>query len=288
MVPTRYPTGGEKQLIKLLTGKEVPSHGIPAEIGVVCLNVSTTAAVTDAILAGRPLLNRIVTVTGEGVTNPGNFEVLFGTPVASVIEEAGGYNEKIDRLILGGPMMGFMLHDDGVPVTKGTNCLLAASNEEAPPPPPAQPCIRCGRCADACPALLLPQQLYWYAKAKDLDKAQAYNLFDCIECGCCSWVCPAHIPLVQYFRYAKTECWSQEREKQQSEEARRRHEARVERLDRIKRERQANLRKKKETLEKKGTGGADQAKKAAIEAAMKRVAEKKAKLEKEKIKGSEN
>ena len=275
VIPTKYPSGGEKQLIKLLTGKEVPSHGIPAEIGAVCLNVSTTAAVTDAVLAGRPLLQRIVTVTGEGVNDPCNLEVPFGTPVASVIEAAGGYSDKISRLILGGPMMGFMLHDDSVPVTKGSNCLLAASNTEAPAPPPAQSCIRCGKCAEACPAQLLPQQLYWYAKARDMDKAQEYHLFDCIECGCCSWVCPAHIPLVQYYRFAKTECWAQEREKQQSEEARRRHEARVERLDRIKRERQANLRKKKESLGDKKSGGDN--KKAAIEAAMKRVAEKKAK-----------
>ena len=286
VLPTKYPSGGEKQLIKLLTGKEVPSHGIPAEIGTVCLNVSTTAAITDAVLAGRPLLQRIVTVTGEGVNDPCNLEVLFGTPVSTVIEEAGGYSDKINRLILGGPMMGFMLHDDGVPVTKGSNCLLAASAQEAPEPPPAQPCIRCGRCAEACPAELLPQQLYWYAKARDMDKAQEYHLFDCIECGCCSWVCPAHIPLVQYYRFAKTECWAQEREKQQSEEARRRHEARVERLNRIKRERQANLRKKKEALDNKKDQAGD-SKKAAIEAAMKRVAEKKARAKQADTTGGE-
>lgn len=274
VLPTKYPTGGEKQLIQLLTGKQVPSNGIPADIGMVCLNVSTVAAITDAVLAGRPLLFRIVTVTGEGVNHPCNLEVPFGTPASYVIEQSGGYSNKLGHLILGGPMMGFMLHTDEVPITKGSNCLLAASEHEAPTPPPATACIRCGKCAAACPATLLPQQLYWYARAKDMDKAQEYNLFDCIECGCCSYVCPAHIPLVSYFRFAKTEVWHQEREKAQSEQARRRHEARTERLERLKREREANLRKKKEALDKPAAG--DDAKKAAIEAAMKRVAEKKA------------
>ncbi len=280
-LPTRYPTGGEKQLIQCLTGKEVPSHGIPAEIGVICLNVATTAAITDAVLAGRPLLQRIVTVTGQGVNRPRNLEVAFGTPIDHVIEQSGCYSKKIHRLILGGPMMGFMLHDDHVPIIKGSNCLLAASEEEAPDPGPARPCIRCGKCADACPASLLPQQLYWHSRAKDLDKAHEYNLFDCIECGCCAYVCPSHIPLVQYYRYAKTESWAAEQEKQQSENARRRHDARVARLERIKQERQANLRKKKAALNKKPATDKDP-KQAAIEAAMKRVAEKKAQASSEK------
>ena len=273
VVPTRYPMGGEKQLIKVLTGKEVPSHGIPADIGVICVNVATTAAVTDAVMAGRPLLSRLVTVTGEGVANPGNLEVPYGVLLSHVIEQAGGYTDAAYKLILGGPMMGFTLGDDQVPVTKAANCLLVASRTEAPDPDHVLPCIRCGRCAEACPAQLLPQQLYWYARAKDLEKCQEYNLFDCIECGCCSWVCPSHIPLVQYYRFAKTETWAQEQEKQAAEEARRRHEARVERLERLERERKARLRKKKEALNTKGD---DQAKKAAIEAARRRAAAKKA------------
>lgn len=280
-LPTKYPTGGEKQLIQCLTGKEVPSHGIPSEIGVVCLNVATTAAITDAVLAGRPLLQRIVTVTGQGMHRPRNLEVSFGTPVSHVIEQAGGYSKQVNRLILGGPMMGFMLHDDNVPVIKGSNCLLAVSAEEAPDPGPARPCIRCGKCADACPVSLLPQQLYWYSRAKDLEKAHEYNLFDCIECGCCAHVCPSHIPLVQYYRYAKTESFAVEQEKQQSENARRRHEARVARLERIKQERQANLRKKKAAMNKQ-PGAEKNTKKAAIDAAMARVAEKKAQAAAEK------
>ena len=274
-VPTRYPMGGEKQLIKVLTGKEVPSHGIPAETGVICLNVASTAAVTDAVMAGRPLLSLLVTVTGEGVKQAGNVEVPYGILMSHVIEHVGGYSDKVYKFILGGPMMGFTLQDDEVPVTKGTNCLLVASREEAPDPDHALPCIRCGKCAEVCPAQLLPQQLYWYSRSKDLEKTQEYNLFDCIECGCCSWVCPSHIPLVQYYRFAKTETWAQEKEKQAAEEARRRHEARVERLERLERERKERLRKKKDTLHKKTAGSDADPKKAAIEAAVKRVAEKK-------------
>ena len=280
-VASRYPMGGEKQLIKVLTGKEVPSHGIPAEIGVTCINVATAAAIADAIIAGRPLLSRLVTVTGEGIANPGNLEVAFGTSLSQVITHASGLTSLAYKLILGGPMMGFTLDNDKVPVTKGTNCLLLASKEEAPDPDKALPCIRCGKCVEVCPAQLLPQQLYWHARAKDLDKTREYNLFDCIECGCCSWVCPSHIPLVQYYRFAKTETWAMEKEKQQAEEARRRHEARTERLERLERERKARLRQKKEALEKKAARGAADPKKTAIEAAMKRVAEKKARQARE-------
>ena len=276
VVPARYPSGGEKQLIQLLTGREVPSHGLPAEIGVLCQNVATAAAVADAVLAGRPLIERIVTVTGQGVAEPGNFRVRLGSPMNQLIEQAGGYTAAAHRLILGGPMMGFALHTDALPITKAANCLLLASQAEAPEPPPAQPCIRCGRCAEVCPALLLPQQLYWHARARDLDKAQDYHLFDCIECGCCAYVCPSHIPLVQYYRYAKTAIWSQERDKAKSDIARRRHEARLARIERLEAERKAKLRKKKEALEAKPKGRGTDPKKAAIEAAMQRVAAKKA------------
>jgi electron transport complex protein RnfC len=184
-------------------------------------------------------------------------------------------------------MMGFDLRSDQVPITKGANCLLCPSAEESPPPQPALACIRCGRCADVCPANLLPQQLYWYSRAKDLEQAQDYNLFDCIECGCCSHVCPSHIPLVQYFRYAKAQSWAQEQERRESEHAKQRHDFRVSRLERQEAERKAKLRKKKEDLKgkpplkKAGESSKEpsekDAKQAAIEAAMKRAAEKKAK-----------
>jgi electron transport complex protein RnfC len=276
VVPTLYPSGGEKQLIQLLTGEEVPSQGLPAAIGMLCHNVATAAAVADAVLRGRPLIDRIVTVTGQGVRQPGNFRVALGTPVDFLIQHAGGYSDRAHHLILGGPMMGFSLRTDQVPITKASNCLLVASSEEAPGAEPERPCIRCGECAAACPAQLLPQQLFWYTRARDLDRVQDYHLFDCIECGCCAYVCPAKIPLVHYYRFAKTEIWAQERERQKSDLARRRHEARAARLERLEAERKARLRRKKEALENKADGAAADPKKAAIEAAMKRVAARKA------------
>ncbi len=276
VVPTKYPSGSEKQLIRLLTGHEVPHGGLPADLGLLCQNVATSAAVANAVLDGQPLISRIVTLTGQGISEPQNVEARIGTLVTKLIAFAGGYTPALHRLIVGGPMMGFTLHNDHVPLTKGCNCLLAASAAESPDPPKPAPCIRCGRCADVCPARLLPQQLYWYAHARDFDKVQDYNLFDCIECGCCSHVCPSHIPLVQYYRFAKTEIWNQERERRKSDLARQRHEARLARLERLERERKERLRKKKEALEKKPKGATDDPKKAAIEAAMKRVAAKKA------------
>ena len=145
------------------------------------------------------MISRIVTVTGR-VNQPQNIEALLGTPFAELVDQSGGSRDEIQRLIMGGPMMGFALHSDEVPVTKATNCILAAGAAELAPEQPAMPCIRCGACVDACPADLLPQQLYWHARAKEFDKAQDYHLFSCIECGCCSYVCPSRIPLVQYYR----------------------------------------------------------------------------------------
>ena len=270
-VPTVYPAGGEKQLIYSLTGEEVPSQGLPADLGIVCHNVGTAAAVARALLHGEPLISRIVTVTGAGVAEPCNLEVRIGTPMADVIEACGGYTPQVDRLLMGGPMMGIALPSDQLPVIKTSNCLLAAGREEAPPPQSALPCIRCGQCTDVCPAQLLPQQLYWYAHARDFDKIQDYNLFDCIECGCCAQVCPSHIPLVQYYRFAKTEIWDLERQRAKADLARQRHEFRLDRLEREKKaleERRAAARK---GVDKRPKAGDADAKKAEIAAALERV-----------------
>ena len=271
-VPAIYPTGGERQLIKVLTGREVPSQGLPADIGIICQNVGTAAAIHRAVNTGQPLLSRIVTVTGDGVRAPCNLEVLIGTPLSEVVAAAGGYNKQVARLLIGGPMMGFALHSDDAPVIKTTNCLLAVTAECMPAPPPAQACIRCGKCTDACPADLLPQQLYWFARSGNHDAAQDYGLFDCIECGCCAYVCPSHIPLVQYYRHAKTMIWTQEKQKKSADIARQRHEARLARLERIKQERQARLAKRKREV----TGKGEDPRKAAIQAALERVKRKKA------------
>ena len=259
VIPTIYPTGGEKQLIKVLTGQEVPSNGLPADIGIVCHNPGTASAIYKAITLGQPLISRLLTVTGHGVKQPRNFEVLFGTPMAHLVAEAGGYKDSVERLIMGGPMMGFAVHTDELPIVKATNCILVAEQGEIADPAAADPCIRCGACADACPANLLPQQLYWYSKSQQFEQArEEYNLFDCIECGCCSHVCPSNIPLVQYYRYAKTEIRNAETDKRKSDRARERHEFREARLEREQREKAEQLRKKREELARKQKQAANQ------------------------------
>jgi electron transport complex protein RnfC len=202
--PTKYPSGGEKQLIEILTGRQVPSGGLPSDIGILCHNVGTAVAVHDAIEHGRPLVSRITTVTGQSAGEPGNFEVRLGTPMRDLLEQAGYQPAEPQRLIMGGPMMGVTLAHDRSPMIKTTNCLLVPGEDELPEPAPAQACIRCGLCAEACPAQLLPQQLYWFARARDHERLEEHHLFDCIECGACSYVCPSHIPLVQYYRASKS------------------------------------------------------------------------------------
>jgi len=273
-IPTIYPTGGEKQLIKVLTGKESPSHGLPLDIGVVCHNVATAATIFQAIMHGKPLISRIVTLTGNGVQQAGNHEVLIGTPIDEWIEHHGGYHASVEQLVMGGPMMGFTLSTDQLPIIKTSNCILALSRDETNTQQAAMPCIRCGACMDVCPVNLLPQQLYWQAFAREFDKIQDYHLFDCIECGCCSYVCPSEIPLVQFYRFAKTEIWAQERDKVKSDQARQRHEFRLERLEKEKKEREERMLKKKAAL-KAGKGKKEKdSKKEAIEAALARVREK--------------
>ena len=249
-IPTLYPSGGEKQLIKILTHKEIPDGKLSFDIGILCVNVATTASLFHAVSAERPLISRIVTVTGSGIKNPGNIETLLGTPFSELIAACGGYTDSASRLIMGGPMMGVSLADDEVPVVKATNCILVSAEEEIGQPETPMPCIRCGECERVCPAQLLPQQLYWQIRANNFDRAKEYSLFDCIECGCCSAVCPSHLPLVHYYRYAKNEIWDQQQEHKAADLARQRHDFRAFRIDRAKQEREDMLRKKKEALQK--------------------------------------
>jgi len=246
-IPTRYPTGSEKQLIQVVTGKQVPSNGLPIDIGIVCHNVGTSYAIGRAITHGEPLISRIVTVTGIDVTHAGNFETLFGTPMHELLSFCETRREANEPFILGGPMMGYNLSGDHLPVTKTANCILVGVDNAAPKTDPL-PCIRCGECATACPVSLLPQQLYWYSRSKELEKTREYNLFDCIECGCCSYVCPSKIPLVHYFRFAKTETMNQELETQKADNARIRHENRLERHEAEKKEKEERQRQRKLAL----------------------------------------
>ncbi len=270
-VPTLYPGGGEKQLIKVLTGREVPSGSRPLNIGVSCSNTGTAYTVHRAINLGEPVISRVVTVTGN-VAAPRNFEVLIGTPMAEVIALAGGAKPDTERYIMGGPMMGFDLPTLAAPLVKSVNCVIAASPALFPPAPSAMPCIRCGQCARACPVDLQPFELYWFSQSRHFDKARAYNLFDCIECGCCTFVCPSHIPLVSYFRFAKSELSAAERDKKFADVARERFEFKEARTERDKRERAAMLAKKQAQM--KAAAASDPAadeKKAAIQAALDRA-----------------
>lgn len=271
VIPTLYPSGGEKQLIKILTGKEVPTGQRPLNIGVVCSNVATAYAVNRAVNRGEPMISRIVTVTGD-VAQPGNYEALIGTPLTELVELAGGAAPDTRRFILGGPMMGLDLHSLDLPLMKGGNCIIAASPRLFPPRPAPSPCIRCGNCARACPVELQPLELFWFTGSKDFDRARKYNLFDCIECGVCSYVCPSNIPLVNYFRFGKSEILAQDRSEQAAMRARQRHENKQQRLEREKAERAAKL-----AAAKAPESDADKAaKKAAIQAAVERAKAQKA------------
>lgn len=243
--PTKYPSGGEKQLIQILTGKEVPSGQLPASIGIVVQNVGSTVAVWEAITLGKPLVERITTVVGEALQTQRNVRVRLGTPIEHILKLHGFDQRQAQRLIMGGPMMGFALLDQNVPVVKSTNCILAPSRAEIPDPEPAHACIRCGLCAEACPASLLPQQLYWYARAEDFDRLQAHNLMDCIECGACSYVCPSNIPLVQYYRASKGAIRQQATDKEKADRSRRRFEFRQERIAREEAEKEAKRQARK-------------------------------------------
>ena len=234
VIPTKYPSGGAKQLTQILTGKQVPHGGRSSDIGVLMQNVGTAYAIKRAIIDGEPLTERVVTLTGESVSKPGNVWARLGTPVRHLLEHAGFCPSAEQLVIMGGPLMGFTLPWLDVPVVKITNCLLAPSASEMGEQQEEKGCIRCSACADACPADLLPQQLYWFSKGQQHDKATAHNLSDCIECGACAWVCPSNIPLVQYFRQEKAEIYAIAQEEKRNAEAKARFEARQARLEREK------------------------------------------------------
>ncbi|NRH29321.1 electron transport complex subunit RsxC [Pseudomonas sp. MS19] len=255
--PTKYPSGGEKQLIQILTGVEVPSGGLPADIGILCQNVGTAVAVHDAVVLGKPLISRITTLTGEALARPMNVEVLLGTPVRELLEFAGLDQTKLNRLIMGGPMMGFTLPNIDVPIIKTTNCLLASTAAELPAPPKALPCIRCGDCAEVCPASLLPQQLHFFAIGQEHEQLRAHNLFDCIECGACAYVCPSSIPLVQYYRAAKGEIRELEQKQLKAEQSKQRFELRQERLRRAEEQKEAERKARSERAAKAKTAQAE-------------------------------
>ncbi|WP_297202766.1 electron transport complex subunit RsxC [uncultured Pluralibacter sp.] len=266
VIPTKYPSGGAKQLTQILTGKQVPHGGRSSDIGVLMQNVGTAYAVKRAIVDGEPLTERVVTLTGESVARPGNVWARLGTPVRHLLNDAGFNPAAEQMVIMGGPLMGFTLPWLDVPVVKITNCLLAPSAKETGEVQEEQGCIRCSACADACPADLLPQQLYWFSKGQQHDKATAHNLSDCIECGACAWVCPSSIPLVQYFRQEKAEISAIRQEEKRAAEAKARFEARQQRLDR---EKAARLERHKQAAVQPAAQD-----KAAIDAALARAREK--------------
>ncbi|MBN3062917.1 electron transport complex subunit RsxC [Pectobacterium aquaticum] len=266
VIPTKYPSGGAKQLTKILTGKEVPFGKHSAAIGVLMQNVGTAFAIKRAVIDGEPLTERVVTLTGEALRQPGNVWARLGTPVRHLLKQGGFHVNKQPMVVMGGPLMGFTLPSLDVPIVKISNCLLAPSHTEMEPVAEEQSCIRCSRCADACPAGLLPQQLYWFSRGQEHEKARHHHLFDCIECGACAYVCPSNIPLVQYYRQEKAEIRAIDEEAQRAAQAKVRFDAKLARLEREKAAR--------ELRHKQAAAGVSTTDKDAVQAALERVRRK--------------
>jgi len=245
IVPTYYPAGGERQLIEFLFGTQVPAGGLPRDVGVVCQNVGTAAAIATLIRTGEPLISRLVTVTGLGVAFPRTLEVRLGTPLSHLIEECGGYTPDITRLIAGGMMMGVALPHDALAVAKTTHCVIAATAADLVPRGPAMPCIRCGDCAEACPSHLLPQELYRHAVEEDDAGLVRFGITDCIECGCCDAVCPSQLPLVSVFGAARRQLQVNTVTTERRDLARQRFNAHTQRLAVEQAERQRRLKERR-------------------------------------------
>lgn len=270
-IPTKYTSGAEKLLIKALLNIEIPSGSFSVDKGIICQNVATTKAIFDAVIEHKPLISRIITVTGSGIDKPGNFEVRLGASFSHLINLSKP-NANPHSLRQNGMMMGVNIQHDKLPIGKTSNCIFVNNTPEKPQ---QQPCIRCGQCNTVCPVGLLPQQLYWYAKSEEIEKANDYNLRDCIECACCDFVCPSHIPLADYFSFAKALQRKQTLEKEQADVARQRFEYREYRLQRNKIEREKMLAAKKKALQEKMAK--EQTQKQQIADAMTRVKQRKTK-----------
>ncbi len=266
-VPTVYPAGGERQLVEVLTGREVPSGSYPLAAQCICQNVGTAYALDRLVQNGEPLVSRIVTVTGRGVAEPGNVEVPIGTSIRDLIDFRGGYRGDVARLILGGNMMGYALPHDELPITKAANCILAARPNEVRQTSREWPCIRCGDCADVCPPRLLPQEILRAGRAQDFEQLDVLGLNDCIECGCCDVVCPSQIPLTERFRQSKRAMAAAARHAAMADAAERRHERKAARL----RERSSDtVRLQQELISAVGGEGS----RAVIEAAVARASQR--------------
>jgi electron transport complex protein RnfC len=283
-VPTKYPAGGEKQLIQVLTGREVASGELPIDSGIVMQNVATCFAINEAVRHDIPLIKRVVTITGQALDKPQNVWALLGTPINFLLEQCGAHEVKHEKrpVIMGGPMMGFTVASELVPIVKTSNCILVPSKKEMPSAYENESneveCIRCGKCADVCPSQLLPQELQWSAKAKDYPQLKKLNLSDCIDCGACAYVCPSQIPLVHYYRVAKAEIRQQQQLDAKADKAKIRFEARKLRLEKEKIARQEKQQKaaaaRKAAMNKPSAEASGA--KSAVAAALARVKAKKA------------
>ena len=276
VIPTIYPSGASDQLVQVLTGLEIPQGKRTIEMGIVMHNVGTAFAVKRAVMDDEPLIERVVTLTGDKIRNKGNVWARLGTPIQHLLEQVDYQADSRFPVFLGGPMTGFILPSLQAPITKTANCIIAPDHFEYAPPEPERSCIRCSSCSDACPVGLLPQQLYWYARSEDHDKSKEYHLDACIECGVCAYVCPSYIPLIQYFRQEKAKIAEIEEKAKKAEEAKIRFEAREARLQKEKEARTARI---AQAADKRREEIANSAGEDPVAAALARIKAKKAETE---------